>query len=57
MALFREETRLHAERVAVGAPRRLVLCGRIATLDSTSRVIPHGFVSLENQEGSAGSSF
>jgi 5-methylthioadenosine/S-adenosylhomocysteine deaminase len=48
MALFREETRLHAERVAVGAPRRLVLRGRIATLDSTSGVIPDGFVCVED---------
>ena len=44
MALFREETRLRAERAAVAAPRRLVLRGRIATLDSAGRVIADGFV-------------
>lgn len=48
MALFRAETRLRAERVAFAAPRRLVLRGRIATLDSTGRVIPDGFVCVED---------
>jgi hypothetical protein len=48
MALFREETRLRTERGAVAAPRRLVLRGRIATLDSSGRVIPNGFVCVED---------
>jgi len=48
MALFREETRLRAERIAVAAPRRLVLRGRIATLDSTGLVIPDGLVCVED---------
>jgi 5-methylthioadenosine/S-adenosylhomocysteine deaminase len=47
MALFREETRLRAERVAEAPPRRLVLRGRIATLDSGGLVIPDGFVCVE----------
>jgi cytosine/adenosine deaminase-related metal-dependent hydrolase len=48
MALFRAETRLRAERLALAAPRRLLLRGRIATLDSTGRVIPDGFVCVED---------
>jgi 5-methylthioadenosine/S-adenosylhomocysteine deaminase len=46
MAFFREETRLRAESMAVAAPRRLVLRGRIATLDSGGRVIADGFVCI-----------
>src|SRR5208337_2959872 len=48
MALFRAETRLRPEGVTVAAPRRLVLRGRITTLDSVGRVIPDGFVCIEN---------
>lgn len=48
MAFFREETRLRAERLAVAAARRLVLRGRIATLDSAGRVVPDGFVCVED---------
>jgi 5-methylthioadenosine/S-adenosylhomocysteine deaminase len=48
MALFREETRVRAERVALTAvPRTFVLRGRIATLDSNGRVIPDGFICVE----------
>jgi 5-methylthioadenosine/S-adenosylhomocysteine deaminase len=46
MALFREETRLRAQRIVEAAPRRLLLRGRIATLDSSGRVIADGFVCI-----------
>jgi 5-methylthioadenosine/S-adenosylhomocysteine deaminase len=49
MALFREETRVRPERLAISAvPRRFVLLGRITTLDSSSRIIPDGFICVEN---------
>lgn len=49
MALFRKEIRESAERpVVAAAPRRLVLRGRVATLNSGSEVIPDGFVCIED---------
>jgi 5-methylthioadenosine/S-adenosylhomocysteine deaminase len=49
MALFREERGVRAEHVALTtAPRRLVLRGRIVTLDSHGRVVPDGFICVEN---------
>lgn len=49
MALFREETRVRPERLELAAvPRRIVLRGRIATLDSVGRVITDGFVCVED---------
>ena len=49
MAVFREEARLRRARlVLAAAPRRLVLHGRIVTLDSNSLVIPDGFVCIQD---------
>ena len=49
MAFFREETRVRGEQFALAAvARRFVLRGRIATLASDGRVIPDGFVCVEN---------
>jgi hypothetical protein len=45
MAIFRAR----AERAELAAaPRRFVMRGRIATLDTNSRVIPDGYVCVEN---------
>lgn len=49
MALFREETHVRSEGFALSAvPRRFVLRGRVVTLDSSGRVIPDGFVCVED---------
>jgi cytosine/adenosine deaminase-related metal-dependent hydrolase len=49
MALFRKETRAGVEHQELAAvPRKLVLRGRITTLDSGSRVFPDGFVCIDN---------
>src|SRR5215472_8060589 len=57
MALFRAETRLRGEEVTLAAAaRRFVLRGRIATLASDGRVIPDGFVCVENDVISAATS-
>jgi cytosine/adenosine deaminase-related metal-dependent hydrolase len=57
MALFRAETRLRGEAVPfAAAARRFVLRGRIATLASDGRVIPDGFVCVENDLISAATS-
>ena len=48
MGFFRAETPLHPERIAVAAPRRLLLHGRIATFDSAGSIIPDGFVCVQD---------
>lgn len=49
MALFRSEIRKSAERLEEApAPRRLVLRGRVVTLNSGSQVIPDGFVCIQD---------
>lgn len=50
MAFFREEARVRPEHLDMAAaPRRFVLRGRIATLDSSGSVIPDGFVCVEDE--------
>ena len=49
MAFFREETHIRTERLALSSvPRRFVLRGRVATLDSNGRVIPDAFVCVQD---------